>query len=133
MKQTEQHCSKYLQVLQFFVSVFELAFELVIATLGHLNLKLDNYNSNGSFLWWGIWLFSYSLMLFVMYSAYKQKFILTIAIVRVIKMIGVIIVSTFYFHYIGTLDIQDWINRLRDVFKYLVNENDNSDQQANDV
>ena len=124
---------KFTSKVSIFVSVLELAFELAIATLGHLNLKLDNYNSHGTFLWWGICLFSFSLTLFDMYFTYKKKYFLTIAISRFIKMICVMIVSTLYFYHIGTLDIQDWINRLRDVFKYLVNENDNSDHQANDV
>ena len=41
---------KFTSKVSIFISVFELAFELAIATLGHLNLKLDNYNSHGTFL-----------------------------------------------------------------------------------
>ena len=124
---------KFTSKVSIFVSVLEMAFELAIATLGQLNLNLDNYNSHGTILWWGICLFSFSLTLFDVYFTYMKKYFLAIVLSRFIKMIGVMIVSALYFYHIGTLDIQDWINRLRDVFKYLVNENDNSDHQANDV
>ena len=121
---------KFISKLSIIVSVLELAFELVIAILGHLNLNLNDYTRHGTILWWALCVFSFSLTLFDMVFTYKKNYILAIAIFRVIKIIGVIIVSVLYFHLINILDIQDWINRLRGVFKYLVNDNDKSDQQA---
>ena len=124
---------KFISQLSIFVSVLELVFELVIAILGQLNLYLDNYYKQGVILWWAMYAFLFSLLVFDIYFTIKKKYLLTNAIIRVIKLLFVFILSALYFNHIHTLNVQDWIHRLRDVFKYLVNENDKYHQQEKDV
>ena len=122
-------CAKGLFVTTFVITVLELIFYLVIPISGQIFLQLDShFGATGIALWWCVALILMALiildMLFLLRKEKAGKLANFCFFVRLIKVAVVFVILGYFIHLNLTLKPDDWVKRLKDLFKYSVKQDD---------
>ena len=131
-------CTKGLFGTTLAITILEILFYLVIPTCGQIFINLDTHlGLTGIVIWWSTACVLMALvildLLFLLRKEKAGKLGRLCVVIRFIKVAIVLAILGHFIYLIKTVDVDSWIVRLDELFKDLVDQDEDPDVQKADV